>query len=160
MVVVLLARPVKDAVQNVLDRAFYRDRYDYRRALVGFARDLSTDLDLPRLAERLVTRITETLVIDRIALMVADEAANAFRAIRAEGFVGDPPLLPLRLRRRRARAVRAPRGARRPGRPSPCGERRGRVLAGPGRALPHPVRVQADGHRRAGPRAARSGASR
>ena len=95
MVVVLLARRVKDAVQNVLDRAFYRDRYDYRRALVGFARDLSTDLDLPRLAERLVTRITETLVIDRIALMVADESANAFRAIRAEGFVGDPPLLHL-----------------------------------------------------------------
>ena len=93
MVVVLLARPVKDAVQNALDRAFYRDRYDYRRALVGFARDLSTDLDLPRLAERLVTRITETLVIDRIALMVGDESANAFRAIRSEGFVGDPPLL-------------------------------------------------------------------
>jgi len=40
-----------------------------------------------------VTRITETLVIDRIALMVADESANAFRAIRAEGFVGDPPPL-------------------------------------------------------------------
>ena len=93
MVIVLLARRVKDAVQNVLDRAFYRDRYDYRRALVGFARDLSTDLDLPRLAERLVTRITETLVIDRIALMVGDEAANAFRAIRAEGFLGDPPVL-------------------------------------------------------------------
>jgi hypothetical protein len=93
MVIVLLARRVKDAVQNVLDRAFYRDRYDYRRALVGFARDLSTDLDLPRLAERLVTRITETLVIDRIALMVGDEAVNAFRAIRSEGFVGDPPLL-------------------------------------------------------------------
>lgn len=95
MVIVLLARPVKDAVQNVLDRAFYRDRYDYRRALVGFARDLSTDLDLPRLSERLVTRITETLVIDRIALMVADEASGVFRAIRAEGFVGDPPLLRL-----------------------------------------------------------------
>ena len=94
MVVVLLARPIKDAVQNVLDRAFYRDRYDYRRALVGFARDLSTDLDLPRLADRLVTRISETLVIDRIALMVADEAGNAFRPIRAEGFVGDPPPLP------------------------------------------------------------------
>ena len=33
MVVVLLARPIKNAVQDVLDRAFYRDRYDYRRAL-------------------------------------------------------------------------------------------------------------------------------
>jgi PAS domain S-box-containing protein len=94
LVVVLAARPIRDAVQNVLDRAFYRDRYDYRRALVGFARDLSTDLDLPRLADRLVRRISETLVIDRIALMVADEAGNAFRPTRAEGFVGDPPPLP------------------------------------------------------------------
>src|SRR5204862_6931013 len=35
IVVVLLAQPVKDAVQNSLDRVFYRDRYDYRRALVA-----------------------------------------------------------------------------------------------------------------------------
>ena len=35
-VVVLLASPVKNAIQAGLDRAFYRDRYDYRRALVGF----------------------------------------------------------------------------------------------------------------------------
>ena len=46
LVVVLLAQPVKDAVQNALDRVFYRDRYDYRRALVGFARDLNSDLDV------------------------------------------------------------------------------------------------------------------
>jgi two-component system, NtrC family, sensor kinase len=95
MVAVLLARPMKDAAQNVLDRAFYRDRYDYRRALVGFARDLSTDLDLDRLSDRLVTRVRETLVIDRIALMVADERSGAFCPIRSEGFVGEPP--PLRL---------------------------------------------------------------
>jgi hypothetical protein len=31
LVAVLLAPPVKTFVQNVLDRAFYRDRYDYRR---------------------------------------------------------------------------------------------------------------------------------
>ena len=35
LVIVLLAQPVKEAVQNALDRVFYRDRYDYRRALVG-----------------------------------------------------------------------------------------------------------------------------
>src|SRR5207302_5138979 len=65
MVVVLLARPVKDAVQDALDRVFYRDRYDYRRALVGFARDLNSDLDVVRLGQRLVTRVVETLVVDR-----------------------------------------------------------------------------------------------
>jgi hypothetical protein len=93
LVLVLLARPLKDAIQNVLDRAYYRDRYDYRRALLGFARDLSTDLDLIRLSERLVARITETLVIDRMSLMLADDASGVFRSIRAEGFVGDPPPL-------------------------------------------------------------------
>ncbi len=49
IIVVLLAKPVKDAVQSAIDRAFYRDRYDYRRALVAFARDLNGDLDLNRL---------------------------------------------------------------------------------------------------------------
>jgi len=71
LVIVLLARPVKDSVQNALDRVFYRDRYDYRRALVAFARDLNSDLDIVRLSQRLVTRIVETLVVDRMALMLA-----------------------------------------------------------------------------------------
>ena len=44
IVVILLARPVKDGLQRAIDRAFYRDRYDYRQALVEFARDLSSDL--------------------------------------------------------------------------------------------------------------------
>src|SRR5207247_4515103 len=54
LVIVLLARPVKDAVQDALDRVFYRDSYDYRRALVGFARDLNSDLGVVRLRPRLV----------------------------------------------------------------------------------------------------------
>ena len=94
LVVVLLAQPVKEAVQNALDRMFYRDRYDYRRALVGFARDLNTDLDVVRLSRRLVTRIVETLVIDRMALMLADERPGDFRAIGQFGFLEGVPRLP------------------------------------------------------------------
>jgi PAS domain S-box-containing protein len=94
LVALLLAPPVKQAVQNALDRAFYRDRYDYRRALVGFARDLNSDLDLNRLSERLVSRVVETLLIERMALMLEDEAGPHFGPVRAAGF-GDrhPPSL-------------------------------------------------------------------
>jgi PAS domain S-box-containing protein len=94
LVAVLLTPPVKDFVQNVLDRAFYRDRYDYRRALVGFARDLNSDLDLHRLAERLVSRVVETLLVDRMTLMLEDEFAPHFGSMRSSGF-GDahPPAL-------------------------------------------------------------------
>jgi signal transduction histidine kinase len=92
-VVVLLVRPVKDAVQNALDRLFYGDRYDYRRALVGFARDLNTDLDVVRLSQRLVARVVETLVVDRMALMLADDRHGDFRSIGDFGFGKPVPRL-------------------------------------------------------------------
>jgi two-component system, NtrC family, sensor kinase len=95
-VVVLLSRPVKNAIQTGLDRVYYRDRYDYRRALVGFARDLNSDLDLFRLSERLVHRITETLVVDRMALMLAPIAPGRdgeFVTIAHSGFAAEPPPL-------------------------------------------------------------------
>ena len=97
-VVVLVASPVKNAIQSMLDRVYYRDRYDYRRALVGFARDLNSDLDLNRLAERLVTRVTETLVIDHTCLMLAPpghDAGGVFRPFRVSGArgAGDWPVL-------------------------------------------------------------------
>lgn len=92
VVVILLAKPVKDGLQNAIDRAFYRDRYDYRRALVSFARELNSDLDLNRLADRLVTRVRETIELDRIAFLLATEAGD-FESISAEGFDNDPPKL-------------------------------------------------------------------
>jgi two-component system NtrC family sensor kinase len=93
LVVVLLAKPVKEAVQDALDRVFYRDRYDYRRALVAFARDLNSDLDVVRLSQRLVARIVETLVVDRMALMLADERSGDFTSIGDYGFARRVPRL-------------------------------------------------------------------
>ena len=100
LVIVLLARPVKEAVQNALDRAFYRDRYDYRRALVAFARDLNSDLNIVRLSQRLVARIVETLVVDRMALMLApgepgdaDDRPGDFSSIGDYGFTERAPRL-------------------------------------------------------------------
>jgi PAS domain S-box-containing protein len=92
-VVVLVAQPVKQSVRNALDRVFYRDRYDYRRALLGFARDLNSDLDVMRLSQRLVARVVETLGVDRMALMLADERSGEFIAIGDFGFDGPVPPL-------------------------------------------------------------------
>ena len=95
LVVVLLARPVRDGIQTALDRVYYRDRYDYRRALVNFARDLNSDLDLGRLAAKLVTRVSETLVVNRMVLLqgVSDDQQplEAFRPVKWAGFETEPP---------------------------------------------------------------------
>ncbi len=92
VVVILLAKPVKDGLQRAIDRAFYRDRYDYRRALVGFARELNSDLDLNRLADRLVTRVRETIELDGMAFLLASDAGD-FDLMRQEGLDTAPPRL-------------------------------------------------------------------
>jgi PAS domain S-box-containing protein len=92
IVVILVARPVKDGLQRAIDRAFYRDRYDYRRALVGFARDLNADLDLDRLAERLVTRVRETIEVDAMAFMLATERGD-FEPLHVDGLEAGLPTL-------------------------------------------------------------------
>jgi two-component system NtrC family sensor kinase len=71
LVVALVYPRLKGAVQAALDRVYYRDRYDYRKALVTFARELNSDLDLDRLSTRLVTRVRDTLAVDKIALFLS-----------------------------------------------------------------------------------------
>ncbi|MEX2273889.1 MAG: ATP-binding protein [Vicinamibacterales bacterium] len=94
MVVVLLANPLRNAIQNALDRLYYRDRYDYRRALVAFARDLNSDLDLQRLSERLVGRVRDTLVVERMALLAYAEAdGGLFRPLASHGFAAGQPVI-------------------------------------------------------------------
>ena len=92
LVVVLLAPVVKDAIQTTLDRAHYRDRYDYRRALVGFARDLNNELDPARLGRRLVERVRTTLGLDRMALLIVSADGGSWSPLHAEGFAADADL--------------------------------------------------------------------
>jgi two-component system NtrC family sensor kinase len=87
LVVTVVAPWLWNSIQSALDRLHYRDRYDYRRALVAFARDLNSDLDLDRLASRLVERVRDTLGVDRIALFLNAEGANPreFHPMRGAG---------------------------------------------------------------------------
>ena len=94
LVVVLVAPRLWNVMQGGLDRLHYRDRYDYRRALVTFARELNSDLDLERLSTRLVQRVSETLVVDRMALLLTDpaETGSAFVAVASSGVPDDEPM--------------------------------------------------------------------
>ena len=93
LIVALIAPWLRGAIQAALDRLYYRDRYDYRRALVAFARELNSDLDLDRLSKRLVERVQETLGVDRMALYLRSNttAAARFEPVASAGFSSGPP---------------------------------------------------------------------
>jgi PAS domain S-box-containing protein len=93
LIVALVAPWLRNAIQAGLDRLYYRDRYDYRRALMSFARDLNSDLDLERLTSRLVERVSETLGVEQMALFMPDPRAEArrFAAVASTGFSAGVP---------------------------------------------------------------------
>ncbi|MGH9510902.1 MAG: ATP-binding protein [Terriglobales bacterium] len=71
VVTALLFDPVRKWIQQRIDQFFYRARYDYRRTLIEFARDLSVETDLDKMLTSVVDRLSRTLVVDRMAVFLS-----------------------------------------------------------------------------------------
>ena len=79
VVTALLFDPVRKWIQDRVDHLFYRTVYDYRRTLIEFGRELSTETDLNALLSSVVDRLARTLAVDRIAIFLrAGEDAEQF----------------------------------------------------------------------------------
>src|SRR5688572_16313602 len=83
LVVTLLFTSVKNRVQEVIDRLFYRERYNSRRVLLRMSQDLNADLDLARMAERLLGGVDAALGVSALALFLPDDdkAFSIFRCV-------------------------------------------------------------------------------
>ena len=74
VITALLFEPVKKWIHERLDRFFYRKRYDYRRTLVEFGRDLSSETDLDKMFTAVIDRLSRTLLVDKVAIFLADSS--------------------------------------------------------------------------------------
>jgi len=70
VVTALLFDPVRKWIQDRVDQFFYRTRYDYRRTLLEFGRELSSETDLNTLLSSVLDRLSRTLAVDRIAIFL------------------------------------------------------------------------------------------
>ena len=59
--------------------------YDYRRTLIEFGRELSSETDLNALLSSVVDRLSRTLAVDRIAIFLRAEEAEAFAISKSLG---------------------------------------------------------------------------
>ena len=78
VVTALLFDPVRKWIQDHIDVFFYRARYDYRRTLLEFGRELGSETNLNTLLSSLIDRLSRTLAVDRIAVFLAGEEAGKF----------------------------------------------------------------------------------
>jgi len=76
-----LFQPLRNWIQERLDRYFYRDQYDYRRTLVEFARELSAETDLETMLRSVADRLMQTLSISHLAFFLREDPGGEERSI-------------------------------------------------------------------------------
>jgi len=72
VVAAFLFQPFREGIQARLDRFFYRDRLDYRRTLIEFGRTLTNEVRLEPMLGSVMDRVSQTLLVDRLAIFVED----------------------------------------------------------------------------------------
>jgi two-component system NtrC family sensor kinase len=85
-VIVMTAAPLKNFLQERIDRVFYGESYDLRAGLLDFGRTLSATTSLEPLLDALVGRLQQVLGVERIAIFIEDRrAAGGYGVARAVG---------------------------------------------------------------------------
>ena len=91
IVTAVLFQPVLNWIQGRLDRFFRRERYNYRRTLLEFARDLTGELHVGPLLDQVTEHLAATLDVDRIAVFLAAEPGG-FRLAKSRGVTYSGPM--------------------------------------------------------------------
>src|SRR2546429_84009 len=84
-VTALLFDPVRKWIQERIDQFFYRTRYDYRKTLIEFGRELSSETDLDKMLSSVVDRLCRTLLVQHVAVFLSADAPQHFVLAKSLG---------------------------------------------------------------------------
>jgi len=68
LLITALFQPLRKRIQTMIDRRFYRYKYDAARTLASFSTTLQNEMDLVQLQERLVSVVAETIQPTHVSL--------------------------------------------------------------------------------------------
>ncbi len=87
LITAFLFQPLRNWMQEKLDKYFYQDRYDYRLTLIEFARELNSEVDLDRMLTSVADRLMKTLSIRQVGFFLAGDCGNPQAQFRLRRFM-------------------------------------------------------------------------
>jgi PAS domain S-box-containing protein len=71
--IVMLSEPLKNFLQERVDRFFYGERYDLRQGLLDFGKTISATTRLESLLNSLIDRLQKVLDVEKVAIFIEDK---------------------------------------------------------------------------------------
>ncbi|HKV01828.1 MAG TPA: hypothetical protein VJQ26_06875, partial [Ktedonobacteraceae bacterium] len=89
LLIVALSQPLRHRVQDIIDRRFYRRKYDTARTLTAFSAKLRNEVDLDHLSEQLVEVVQETMQPAHVSLWLRSPEKNPEQSTRVLPKISD-----------------------------------------------------------------------
>jgi signal transduction histidine kinase len=96
---VYMLRPFQRKAEDLIDRFFYMERFQYRMKLLGFSREIIDLVEIDKLLETIGRFVVQTFHVDRINIFLRDQQTNDYRTAyqmnvdKAWTFEGDEELV-------------------------------------------------------------------
>ncbi len=87
LVIAALFQPLRRRIQNVIDRRFYRRKYDAAKVIAAFSSTLRNEMDLDQVREQLIAVVQETMQPSHVSLWVRKPGRAEVPSLQ----VGKPP---------------------------------------------------------------------
>ncbi|MBN1410297.1 MAG: HD domain-containing protein [Spirochaetales bacterium] len=78
--------PLRNKVEEFLERTFFRNRFLYTRSLHQFAKDLVTNIDQAVLLDLIINTISKYLKVNKIAIFLYSHEDKLFHVIKYTGY--------------------------------------------------------------------------
>ncbi len=88
VVTALLAEPLREKAQAMIDRLFFREKYDSGQMLQTLSSRVGSVLDLYKITTMILDEVCSTLHIPRAAFFLRDEVSNRFQLTTQIGLEG------------------------------------------------------------------------
>jgi hypothetical protein len=82
LVIFALFQPLRGRIQNIIDRRFFRSKYDAARTLAAFTATLQNEVDLNQIREDLIAVVQETMQPSHVSLWLRNTESSKGRNTR------------------------------------------------------------------------------